>query len=65
MLRVAKKRVKRHLKTLTVEDCLWDREGRRRGELLSLEALLSPSVALERTARALEKQASWNQGYCP
>ena len=53
------------LETLTVDDCLWDREGRRRGELLSLEALLYPDVALDRTARALEKQATWHQGYCP
>ena len=54
-----------NLETLTAADCLWDREGRRRGELLSLEALLSPTVALDRTARALEKQATWHQGYCP
>jgi hypothetical protein len=53
------------LETLTVEECLWDQGGRRRGELLSLEALLWPDVALDRTARALEKQASWKQGYCP
>ena len=53
------------LETLTVDECLWDKEGRRRGELLSLEALLFPTVALDRTARALEKQASWHQGYCP
>jgi len=53
------------LETLTVDDCLWDKAGRRRGELLSLEALLYPHVALDRTARALEKQASWHQGYCP
>jgi len=53
------------LETLTVDDCLWDKEGRRRGEILALEALLFPDVALDRTARALEKQASWQQGYCP
>ncbi|PSB33933.1 plasmid replication protein, CyRepA1 family [Stenomitos frigidus] len=53
------------LETLTVDDCLWDKEGRRRGEILSLEALLFPDVALDRTARALEKQANWKQGYCP
>ncbi|PSB24224.1 plasmid replication protein, CyRepA1 family [Stenomitos frigidus] len=53
------------LETLTVDDCLWDKDGRRRGELLSLESLLFPTVALERTARALEKQAVWQQGYCP
>ena len=53
------------LETLAVEDCLWDRDGRRRGELLSLEALLYPQAALERSAKALEKQASWNQGFTP
>ena len=53
------------LETLSVEDCLWDNNGRRRGEILALEALLFPDVALERTARALEKQATWQQGFCP
>jgi len=53
------------LETLSVDDCLWDNNGRRRGEILSLEALLFPDVALDRTARALEKQATWKQGYCP
>ncbi|WP_181357570.1 plasmid replication protein, CyRepA1 family [Stenomitos frigidus] len=53
------------LETLTVDDCLWDSNGRRRGELLGLEALLFPTVAFDRTARALEKQATWNQGFCP
>jgi len=53
------------LETLTVDDCLWDNNGRRRGEILALEALLFPGVALDRTARALEKQATWQQGYCP
>jgi hypothetical protein len=53
------------LEDLTVEDVLWDQEGRRRGELLNLEAQLYPHVALDRTARSLEKQLSWNQGLCP
>jgi hypothetical protein len=53
------------LDRLTLEDVLWDREGRRRGELLNLEVQLFPGVAVDRTARALEKQATWNQGYCP
>ena len=53
------------LESLTVDDCLFDNEGRKRGELLSLEAQLFPGVALERTAKALEKQAVWNQGFCP
>lgn len=53
------------LDSLTLEDVLSDNEGRRRGELLNLEMQLFPGVALDRTARSLEKQAAWNQGYCP
>lgn len=53
------------LDSLTLDDILWDNEGRRRGELLNLEAQLFPGVALDRAAKALEKQATWNQGYCP
>jgi hypothetical protein len=53
------------LNCLTLEDVRWDNEGRRRGELLNLEGQLFPGVALDRTARALEKQVVWNQGYCP
>ena len=53
------------LDSLTLEDVLWDNEGRRRGELLNLEVQLFPGVAIDRTAKALEKQATWNQGYCP
>jgi hypothetical protein len=51
--------------TLGVEDVLWDNGGRRRAEVLSLEAQLFPTVAIDRTVKALEKQASWNQGLCP
>ncbi|MBD2121289.1 plasmid replication protein, CyRepA1 family [Trichocoleus sp. FACHB-262] len=50
---------------LTLEDVLWDKEGRRRGELLNLEMQLFPGVASDLSAKALEKQATWNQGYCP
>lgn len=50
---------------LTVEEVVADKEGRRRGELLNLEAQLHPGLAVDRTARSLEKQASWNQGLCP
>ncbi|KAM3094400.1 plasmid replication protein, CyRepA1 family, partial [Phormidesmis sp. 146-12] len=53
------------LNRLTLEDVRWDNGGRRRGELLNLEGQLFPNVALDRAARALEKQATWNQGYCP
>lgn len=53
------------LETLTLEDVLWDNEGRRRGELLNLESLLDAEVAIDQATRALEKQATWNQGHCP
>lgn len=53
------------LDTLTIEDVLWDNQGRRRRELLNLEAQLFPDVARDGTIKALEKQASWNQGVCP
>ena len=53
------------LDSLNLADVLWDNEGRRRGELLNLEVQLFPGVAIDRTAKALEKQATWNQGYCP
>jgi hypothetical protein len=53
------------LDNFTLEDVLWDNEGRRRGELLNLEVQLFPGVGIDRAAKALEKQATWNQGYCP
>ena len=53
------------LDLITLEDVQWDREGRRRGELLNLEAQMFPGVAVDRTVSALEKQSSWNQGHCP
>lgn len=43
-----------------VEDVTNDKDGRYRGELLNLESTLFPNSAIDRTARALEKQASWN-----
>ncbi len=52
------------LEELTVEEVIWDNEGRKRGEVLSLEAQLSPEAAIDRTVRGLERQAKWNQGYC-
>jgi len=52
-------------KTLTVEQVIDDKNGRRRGELLNLETQLFPGLAADRTARALERQAAWNQGLCP
>ncbi|MEX0272550.1 plasmid replication protein, CyRepA1 family [Leptolyngbyaceae cyanobacterium UHCC 1019] len=53
------------LDSITVENVLWDNEGRRRAELLSLEAQLFPGLAIDRVARSLERQATWNQSYCP
>ncbi|MBD2536691.1 hypothetical protein H6G97_48580 [Nostoc flagelliforme FACHB-838] len=50
---------------LTIEHVLWDKEGRRRGELLNLEAQLYPELGVDRTAKSLEKQANWNQAVCP
>jgi hypothetical protein len=53
------------LEELTVEDVLADKGGRRRGELRSLEELLYPGVAVDRTVKALENQLKWNQSLCP
>ncbi|WP_414545191.1 plasmid replication protein, CyRepA1 family [Nostoc sp. CCY0012] len=53
------------LDELTEEDVLWDKGGRRRGELLNLEAQLNPELAVDRTTKSLEKQATWNQAVCP
>ncbi|HEY9906124.1 MAG TPA: plasmid replication protein, CyRepA1 family, partial [Thermosynechococcaceae cyanobacterium] len=53
------------LEDVTIDDVLWDNEGRRRGELLNLEALLFPGLAIDWTVKALEKQATWNQGVTP
>jgi hypothetical protein len=53
------------LDELTIQDILLDREGRTRGELLNLEAQFYPGLALDRTVKALERQASWKQHLCP
>ena len=53
------------LPSLSEADVLWDNEGRRRGEILNLEALLYPHIAVDRTVKGLEQQAIWNQGLCP
>mgnify|MGYP002777204289 CR=1 FL=1 len=53
------------LDDLTLENILWDQEGRRRGEILNLEAQLYPNLALDRSVKSLEKQATWNKGHCP
>jgi hypothetical protein len=51
--------------SLTVDHVLADKEGRRRGEILSLEAQLYPDLAVGRSVRRLEGQKKWNQGLCP
>ncbi|WP_088894895.1 plasmid replication protein, CyRepA1 family [Leptolyngbya ohadii] len=51
--------------TLTVDFVLLDKQGRLRGEIANLEAQFSPEASTDRTVKALEKQASWNQGLCP
>jgi hypothetical protein len=51
--------------SLTIEQVLYDRGGRFRGEILNLEAQIFPTVAVNRSVQALERQMSWNQGLCP
>ncbi|HEY9661395.1 MAG TPA: hypothetical protein V6C65_23310, partial [Allocoleopsis sp.] len=53
------------LDELSIEEVLADKEGRRRGELRSLEEVLYPGVAVDRTVKALENQLKWNQSLCP
>jgi hypothetical protein len=53
------------LDTLTVEDVLWDNNGQRRGEILNLEDLIFPDLAIDRTTKSLEKQVRWKQHLCP
>jgi hypothetical protein len=50
--------------TLTLELVLDDRGSRLRTEIRALEELLHPGVAVDRTIRALERQAVWNKGFC-
>jgi hypothetical protein len=51
------------VETLTLDQILWDAEGRRRGEILSLEAQLSPTLAIDRCVRSLDKQMTWKAGF--
>lgn len=53
------------LDVLTPEDVLWDRKGKRRSEVLNLEAQLSSELAVDRTLKSLEAQTQWEQGFCP
>jgi Domain of unknown function (DUF3854) len=50
---------------LTVEDVLWDKEGRKRSELLALEVQFDKNLSLERTVKAIEKHLSWSRGITP
>jgi hypothetical protein len=50
---------------LTIEKVLEDRDGQQRGEIMSLENQLFETIALDRSAKALERQRTWNQGLCP
>ena len=50
---------------LTTEEVLWDGEGKRRAEIIELEALRHPELATERTLKGLEKQNTWNKGNTP
>jgi hypothetical protein len=50
---------------LTIEQVLADRGGQQRAEIISLENQIFPTVAVDRSAKALEKQMSWSQGLCP
>lgn len=53
------------LPDITPDDVLWDKDGRRRRELLELEAQLYPDSATDRTARGIERQTRWQQGITP
>ena len=52
------------LELLTVEDVLWDSRGKCRREVLGLEELLFPALAVDRTVLSIEKQRRWQQGIC-
>lgn len=52
------------LDLLTVEDVLWDGRGKCRREVLGLEELLFPALAVDRTVLSIEKQRRWQQGLC-
>ncbi|MBD2034016.1 DUF3854 domain-containing protein [Leptolyngbya sp. FACHB-321] len=53
------------LEALTVDAVLADKDGRTRREILGLEALLNPQTAIDRSAKALEKETAWNHGVTP
>ena len=49
---------------LTPEFVLWDRDGKRRADVLSMEAQMQQGIALERDVKALERQLYWGKGHC-
>ena len=51
--------------TLSLELVLNDKASRLRAEIRGLEELLYPGVAVDRTVRALERQATWSKSFCP
>ena len=51
--------------TLSLELVLNDKASRLRAEIRGLEELLYPGVAVDRTVRALEWQATWHKNFCP
>ncbi|NJN85856.1 MAG: DUF3854 domain-containing protein [Leptolyngbyaceae cyanobacterium SL_7_1] len=51
--------------TLTTAEVHWDNNGLRRGEILNLEDLLFPGLAIDRAVKSLEKQVRWGQHLCP
>lgn len=53
------------LPEVTPDLVLWDKSGRRRGQLLNLEAQLAPETAIERDVNKLTEQLSWKQGVVP
>jgi len=53
------------LDSLSLEDVLWDNNGRRRQELVALEVQLEPALAIDRVVKHLDKQLTWNKGLCP
>jgi hypothetical protein len=48
-----------------IDFVLADRKGRRRAEILSLEAQIDDDVAVDRTVKALEKSIGWAGYICP
>ncbi|MEO1522689.1 MAG: plasmid replication protein, CyRepA1 family, partial [Cyanobacteria bacterium J06633_2] len=50
---------------VTKELILWDQEGQKRAQIASLEHLLYPETAIDRTVSSIESQFKWNAGNCP